>query len=157
MMPGAFTSTRRRSTSCDRPLAVDRVAEPVHHAAEQPVADRHVHDGAGAADRVALADRLVVAEDDDADVVGLEVERHPLHAGGGEVDHLAGHDVLQAVDAGDAVAHGQHRADLGHVRLGVEARDLLLQDLRDLGGTDVHGSGGPFQRVLHSLQLGFDG
>ena len=55
-----------------RPLAVDRVAEPVDHAAEQAPADRHVDHGAGAVDGVALADRAVVAEDDDADMVALE-------------------------------------------------------------------------------------
>ena len=40
--------------------------------------------------------------------------------------------------AGDAVAHAQHLADLGDVGLLLEAGDLLLQDLRDLGGTDLH-------------------
>ena len=78
MMPGALTSTRVRVTSVERPLAVDRVAEPVDDAAEQAAADRHVDDRAGALDRVALADAAVVAEDHDADIVGLEVERHAL-------------------------------------------------------------------------------
>ena len=50
MMPGALTSTRRRSVGLDRALAVDRVAERVDHAAEQALADRHVDDGAGALD-----------------------------------------------------------------------------------------------------------
>ena len=34
----------------------------------------------------------------------------PLHAVG-ELDHLAGLDVVEAVDAGDAVADRQHGAD----------------------------------------------
>ena len=46
MMPGALTSTRRRSVDLDRALAVDRVAERVDDAAEQALADRHVDDGA---------------------------------------------------------------------------------------------------------------
>jgi hypothetical protein len=121
-----------------RALAVDRVAERVDDAAEQPLANRHVHDRAGAGDGVALAHALVVAEDHDADIVGLEVERHALQAGGGKLHQLAGHDVLQPEDARDAVADGQHGADLRDVRVRVEVGDLTLEDLRDLGRTDLH-------------------
>ena len=89
----------------DRALAVDRVAEPVDHAAEQRVAHRHVHDGAGARDGVAFADLLVVAEDHHADVVGFQVQRHAAQAGAGELDHLAGH----ARSAGRTRGRCRHR------------------------------------------------
>ena len=112
MMPGALTSTRRRSVGLDRALAVDRVAERVDDAAEQALADRHVDDGAGALDGVAFLDLAVGAEDHDADIVALEVERHAADAAG-ELDHLAGLDVVEAVDAGDAVADREHLADFG--------------------------------------------
>ena len=137
MMPGALTSTRRRSVVGDRPLAVDRVAERVDDAAEQALADRHVDDRAGALDGLAFADVAVGAEDHDADVVGLEVQRHAADAAL-ELDHLAGLDVVEAVDAGDAVADRQHLADLGDLGLGAEILDLLLQDRGDFGGADVH-------------------
>ena len=122
----------------ERALAVDRLAEAVHHAAEQAAADGDVDDVAGAGDGVALADAGVVAEHDDADVVALEVERHALDAGRGELDELAGHDVLQAEDAGDAVADREDLAGLSDVLLGVEGSDLLLEDVRDFGGADFH-------------------
>ncbi len=137
MMPGALTSTRC-ARRVDRALAVDRLAEAVDHAAEQARPTGTSTMRAGAADGVALADVAVVAEDHDADVVGLEVQRHAAQAGGRELDHFAGHDVLQAEHAGDAVTDRQHLAGLGNVGLGVERGDLLLEDLRDLGGTDVH-------------------
>src|SRR3712207_8799941 len=42
----------------------------------------------------------------------FEVEGQAEDAGARELDHLAGHDAGQAVDAGDAVTHLQHAADL---------------------------------------------
>ena len=137
MMPGALTSTRARVTSVERALAVDRVAERVDDPAEQAAADRHVDDRAGALDRVALADAAVVAEDHDADIVGFEVEGHALHAVR-ELDHLAGLDLVEPVDAGDAVADRQHLADLGDIRLAAETGDLLLQDRRDFRRANFH-------------------
>jgi len=61
-----------------------------------------------------------------------EVTTSPLPSSGdvvGQVEHLERHAVLEPVDAGDAVGHGQHGADLGQVRAaGVEALDATLQD-----------------------------
>ena len=79
----------------------------------------------------------VVAEDHHADIVGLEVQRHALDAAR-ELDHLAGLDVVEAVDAGDAVADREDLADLGDLGLGAEVGDLVLQDRRDFGGSDIH-------------------
>ena len=45
----------------------------------------------------------------------------------------------QAVHARDAVARGQHGAGLGDLHLLVVVLDLLLDDVADLGGADVHG------------------
>ena len=137
MMPGALTSTRRRSLGRDRPLAVERIAERIDHAAEQALAHRHVHDRAGALDGLALLDLAVVAEDHDADVVGFEVERHAAHAVL-ELDHLAGLNVVEAVDAGDAVADREHLADFGDFGLLAEVLDLLLEDRRDFRGANIH-------------------
>ena len=59
----------------DRAEPVERVPERVDDAAEQARADRHAHDLAGAADRLALLHVLPLAEERGADVVLLEVER----------------------------------------------------------------------------------
>src|ERR1051326_2514065 len=57
---------------------------------------------------------LVLAEEHDADVVLFQVERESGDVVR-ELHELAGHDALQAVDAGDAVADRHDRADLGDV------------------------------------------
>ena len=100
----------------DRALAVERIAERIEHAAEHGIADRHATAACPCSDLVPFVDLEVVAENDDADGVLFEVERQADDAAG-ELDHLAGHDARQAVDAGDAVADFQHRADFADVDL----------------------------------------
>src|SRR6202043_2780270 len=95
--------------------------------AQQAAADRRVDDRAGALDRVALADAAVLAKDDDADIVGFEVEGHALHAVR-ELDHLAGLDRVEPVDAGDAVADRQYLGTHGDIGFFSETGALLLQD-----------------------------
>src|ERR687891_195105 len=58
----------------DPPFAVARPAERVDDTAEQGLAHRHLEHAAGAAHLVALLDRDVIAHDDRADHVLLEVE-----------------------------------------------------------------------------------
>jgi len=94
---------------------------------------------------VAFLDLGVRAEDHDADVVGFEVERHALHPVR-ELDHLAGLDLIETVDAGDTVTDRQHRADFRDLGLGAEAGDLVLDDLRDFSGADFHGT--PFVKPV---------
>ena len=80
----------------------------------------------------------VVAEDDHADGVLFEVEGQADDAAG-ELDHFAGHHAGQAVDAGDAVAHLEHAADLADVDLRLELLNFLLDDGSDLVGFEFHG------------------
>src|SRR5439155_4795774 len=101
------------------------------------LADRRLDDGARALDGLAFLDLAVLAEDHDTDIVDLEVERHAAHAVL-ELDHLAGLHVVEAVDAGDAVADREHLADLGDLGLLAEVLDLLLEDRGDFSGADVH-------------------
>ena len=115
----------------DRRAAVERVAERVDDAAEQRVADRDARDPAGAADGLALLDELPVAEERGADVVLLEVEGDADDAVL-ELEHLERDGVLEAVDAGDAVADLKDGSDLGQVGLDVVLLDPLLEDRRDL-------------------------
>src|SRR5262249_43554554 len=94
-------------------------------------------DSARALDRIAFLDIAVVTEDHDADIVGLEVQGHAAYAAG-ELDHLASFNLVEAVDAGDAVADREHRADLRDIGLGAEVLDLLLEDGGDFCGADFH-------------------
>ena len=121
----------------DRPPAVDRIAQRVNDAAEQALADRNLDDGARALDGLAFLDLAVAAEDDDADIVACEVERHAAHAAL-EFDHLAGLHFVEAVDVGDAVADREHLADFRDLGLLAEVLDLLLENGGDFRRADIH-------------------
>src|SRR4029077_9437962 len=55
-----------------------------------------------------------------------------------ELEHLAGHRVLDTVHARDAVADRDDAADLGDVDVHREAADLFADDLGYFVGFDVH-------------------
>ncbi len=78
-----------------------------------------------------------VAEDDGSDLVLLEVEREAIGVAR-ELEQLAGHRVLQAVDLRDAVAGGDDAADVGRNQARVEILEPFLDDLCDLFGADAH-------------------
>ena len=124
-MPGALISTLRNSLALMSPFAVDRHAERVHDAAEERLADRNLHDLVRALDGGAFLDLGVVAENRDTDALFFEVEHHAGDAAA-EVDQLAGHGLLEAVNLGDAVTDGDDRAGFGDVELLLEVGELGL-------------------------------
>ncbi len=101
--------------------------------------DRHLEHARRAAHLVAFLELQVVAENDRADVVLFEVqrERGDLVAGLGrrDLEHLAGHGLLEAVDAGDAVLHFEDGTDLLDIeRMEIGGFDLTQEDVLDLAG-----------------------
>src|SRR5208282_2116752 len=121
----------------DRPFAVDRIAEGVDNAAEQCLAHRNLDDRAGALDGLAFFDLAVGAEDHDADIIDFEIERHAAHAAL-EFDHLARLHIVEAIDAGDAVADRQHLADFRNFGFLAEILNLLFENGGDFRGADIH-------------------
>ena len=132
----------------DFALAVDGIAQRVDDAAQKTLADRHFHDGAGTLDGVAFLDGGVRTEDHHADIVGFQVQRHALDAAG-ELDHFAGLDIVEAMNAGDAVAHAQHFTDFADLRLGAEVLNLALEDRGNFCGLNIHLSFLSWPRASH--------
>src|SRR5579884_2997606 len=136
----------------NRPLAVDRHPERIHDASDQPLADRHRHNAAGAADFVAFLDLLVLAQQHCADLVFFEVQRD---AGNivRKLDQLAGHYVFQTVNASDAVADGDNRAGFGNVDGLVVILNLAAQYARDLIRSDLSHNSLTRRRFVGELAL----
>ena len=112
--PGGLVLGGTELAGVDVALAVERIAERIDDPAQQTLAHRDLEQALGALDRVTFDDLLPLAEQHRADVVGFEVQGQAGHVVG-ELEHLEGHAVLQAVHAADAVGYGQDRADLGQL------------------------------------------
>ena len=115
MIAGAGRSIGSDVSAGDRPLAVERTAERIDDPAEQRRPDRHAHDVAGAAHRVAGLDRIDIVQQDAADPVAFE------HLGEAELSLVEAQqfiepDVGQPGDERDAVADLLDPADLFGLR-----------------------------------------
>ena len=135
--PGAMTSTGLNCVVATGPLPSMGWPSAFTTRPIMRVADGHGHDAAGALDLVAFLDLGVLAHEHDADRVLFEVQGDG-HDAVGQLEQLARHAALEAVDAGDAVPHGEHGPGLGDVDAGGEAAQLLADDLGDLFGPNVH-------------------
>ena len=121
----------------DGPLAVDGLAQRVHHPADQRVADRHLDHASGGLDLVALLELGVVAQDQGADRLLFQVEGH-AHDAARKLEQLRRQRAGQPEDLGDAVADLHDGADAGDIGSLVEALDLASDDRRDLVGSNRH-------------------
>ena len=119
-------SIGQRLVGVDGPFAVDGAAERVHHAAHHRFAHRHGHDLARAAHFLAFFDVLVFAQQHRAHLILFEVHGDAGNAVA-ELDQFTRHDLIEAVDAGDAVAHRHDGADFADVDGAVVIFDLVPQ------------------------------
>src|SRR5260370_15528975 len=119
----------------DGTLGGDGLAESVDDAAHDALPHRDLGDPGRALDDVAFLDRRVLAEENGADLVLLEVEHHADDVVR-EREKLARHGLLEAVHPGDAVADLDDPAHLLEVDLGLVARERALADFADLSGVD---------------------
>ncbi len=121
-------------------LAVERLAERVDDAAEQRRPRGDLHDAAGGAHCVVLADDRGLAHEHGAHLVLVEVEGQSVDgvsAGSDELEEFARHGALQAVAASDTVTDLHDGADLTDVDLRLERLELLLEHLVDRACTDL--------------------
>ena len=124
----------------DLALAVNWTAESIDDAADHGLADRDLHDAARALDLVAFFDFRVAAEDNGADVVLLKVQDQTINIMT-EIEQLASHGLVEAMDMRDAVADFDDRSDIIHIEVHIVVLDLVLDD------------GGYFFRIhFHTLQ-----
>src|SRR6201999_4140421 len=55
-----------------------------------------------------------------------------------EFDHFARLDIVQSIDASNAVADGQNLPDLGDLGFVAEIGDFVLEDRGNFSGADIH-------------------
>ena len=120
----------------DGALVVDGRPKGVDHTADHGAAHRDGEYLAGALDLFAFLELGVVAEDHAAYLILLERERQARNAVR-EAEQLAGHDLVEAVEAGDAVAERGNGPNLVNLDLGIVVRDLLAKKLCDFVCLDL--------------------
>ncbi len=122
---------RATNVGLDVSAAVDRLAERIDDAPQEPVADGHRQHFAGALDLLALFDLLEVTQDHRADAVLVEVERDAEDPAR-ELEQLLGHDRGQAFDVRDAVPGVDDGTDLFAGGVGGEGAYVLLDGALDV-------------------------
>ena len=146
MIPGAFDSTLRVVLRVDVAQAVERTSERIDRAADELRTDRHLEHARRATNLVAFLELEVVAENDRTDVVLFEVQRERgdfvPRLGRRDLEHLAGHRLLQAIDARDAVFDFEDGSNLFDIELvKVSGFDFAKEDVLDFAGAEC-GVGG---------------
>lgn len=77
-----------------------------------------------------MADGGVIAEDNGANVVALQIHGHSIDAIG-EEEHFLRHDAGQSINAGDTVAGLEDVSDFVLIQAQAELAEVLLKDGRD--------------------------
>ena len=119
------------------PLAIDRHAERIDHAPEKLRADRHLENTPRGLDAGALGNLLVIAEDNGAHRVLLQVQRETKRVAG-ELEHLAIACIRESVDTHDAIGDAHHGADVARFRRALELVDARLDQVADFRSLDGH-------------------
>ena len=122
----------RRCTRClNGPLAVNWIAQRIHHTAEQAFAHWHFEDSARTFDSVPLNDMFVIPQHHRANRVPLEIQRQ-TESVARKFQHLALHGISQTVNARDTVCQADHRTFGAGLSAGIEILDPLLDQFADL-------------------------
>ena len=116
---------RIKSVCLDRPFVIDRLTESVYDAPEKRFADRDLQKPAGRLHFISFRNLRRIAEQNDADLRFLEIERE-AEVATRKLDHLVQHHLAQALDPGDAIAGFADHADVAFGGRGFESRDLCF-------------------------------
>ena len=114
-----------------RALAVDRLAECVHHATEHAIAAWHGQDSSGDTDNLLLFESLDRAEDHGTDRILVKVHGQAQGAVL-ELEQLIDRGARESGDPRDAVGDAQDATDLLGPDLGGVVGDVSLERLGDL-------------------------
>ena len=128
---------RKRLRRFDRALVVERHAQRVDDSPQQLIAHRDLEQPSRGAHLVALVQVTELAEDDRTHLILFQVQGQAERVTR-ELEELAGHRVLQAVDLRDAVADGDDSAHVGRDQAGVEILEPFFDYIRDLFRADSH-------------------
>src|SRR6185369_6865453 len=100
----------------DRSLAVEWLAQCIHHSAQQTFPDRHLQELSGGTYLVTFLEPGIVSENHHSYFGFVEVECESSDSMT-QVDHLVEHRVAQAFDPRDAITNLAYNTDICFARL----------------------------------------
>ena len=121
----------------NRTLTINRNTDTVNDATNQRFADRNLNDSFRSLDCVAFLDVLGITEDRSTNVVFLEIENHS-HGVSRELQQLASHRLVQAMDTGDTVTRGDNGSCFANLDFTPEVFDLFLDNCADFFCFNLH-------------------
>ena len=130
MNAGSLEFYRAGSSGLNGALAVDRLAEHVNNAAEHSLANRNLKNLASGTYLVVFLNCGDVTEEYGANLIFFEVLHqtgNDTSIGSDELEKLARHRTLKAVDTRNTVANLYNRAGLARLNAGVDGVELLAQ------------------------------
>ena len=136
-MPGRDALDRVEGVRGDGALAVDWLAQCVHHASHHRVAGGNSHDFFRPLDQIAFLDLRGFAQQNASDLIFFQIERHASDAMR-ELEQFAGHHLFQAMHAGNAIANGNDGSHFTHFHARVVVFNLCADDLANFFCSDVH-------------------
>ena len=134
---GSQNLDSRRILRIDRALPVYGLTNTVDDATFHFRSNRYLGDAAGSLDDVAFLDTGDITENGATDIVLLEVQGQ-AHDAARELEKFHGHAVLYPVDSGDTVTNGDNGSGLVEVYTGLVFTNLVLDNLTDFFGFDLH-------------------
>src|SRR5690606_22684311 len=121
----------------NRAFAIQRVAEHIHNAPDQPLTNGHGCDTPHGTHFVAFVDVAVFTQNDDTDVIGFQVEGDTRRATA-EFYQFGGADVVAAPTTRHTVADLFHLPYLYGFVLPLTAANLFKQRVKNLSGDFRH-------------------
>ena len=121
----------------DGSFTINGLCKSIDNTTHKSLAHGHLHNASRAPDLIALANFCVFAEQHDADLRFFQVQRQ-THDAMGKLEELAGHDLLETVDASDTITNGNHAASLADINARLVLFDLFSNNPADFVCFDLH-------------------
>ena len=121
----------------ERPFAVKGITYRIDHTPKDRFTHGNFRNTPRSLDGVSFLDLGIVAHNGDTNIILLQIEAEAVDSTG-ELQHLHGHGLLNAIDASDPVTNGKHGSGFAHFHLFLIIFDLAPDNLTYFFCSNLH-------------------